>query len=244
MFALCSFSFISRAYLDLVLVILLSNNTDVIARPGEGQSSKQPASPTLMRSDDSTAGRVQYRLHRTLLTLRINELPNSLKRIGYNPTQVTPIPMQLYGLLKIQNLIRAQMAQGQGKKHYVPILHDRRVSGPAHPSKVYALPLEGSTYGQHGPREYAGKNGKQKVAFLGTVDMPGAHIGPPVVELYGVADVLGAPKLHKDLSARLSRSEQVHSLDQFLDLDSIALDTPETPRRIVAQVEHGLFEAH
>ncbi|CDS01079.1 hypothetical protein [Sporisorium scitamineum] len=24
----------------------------------------------------------------------------------------------------------------------------------------------------------------------------------------------------------------------------IALDTPETPRRIVAQVEHGLFEAH
>ncbi|GAC97945.1 hypothetical protein PHSY_005533 [Pseudozyma hubeiensis SY62] len=143
-------------------------------------------------------------------------------------------------LLSIQDLVRAQMATGGTKKQFIPILHAPGWHGQGRPVKVYAMPLDGTDYRQRGIRDYAGINGRQKIVILGTVLDPHIAVGPPVVDIYGVADATGVPKLHSELKKKASRDTQVHNLAEFLNLDNIAPGTAIIPRPVHAAVEHGI----
>ncbi|CBQ70075.1 conserved hypothetical Ustilaginaceae-specific protein [Sporisorium reilianum SRZ2] len=250
MFAFRFASCFARALLSLLLSILLYASKEAVAPPGGAPSRHRQVKPFLTHPGAGLAHQLQYRLPQTLLTPRISplqyqafidELPKSLTRIGYSSPQVTPVQMAFTDLLKTQAIVRAQIAQDD-RKQFIPILLDRRFVGPGFPFKVDAMPLDGNKYSQHGLREYVGQKGRQKVAILGTVRIPDAEIGHPAVELYGMADIVGAPKLHRYLSDRLAQSPQVHSLDQFLDLSNIAPGTPEVPRKFDAEVVEGVSE--
>ncbi|KAJ9474050.1 hypothetical protein PHBOTO_006169 [Pseudozyma hubeiensis] len=170
----------------------------------------------------------------------MEELPRSLQRLGYGSVRVSNVPMSYTQLLNIQDLVRAQMAKGGKNKQFIPIVHAPGWHGQGKPVKVYAMPLEGSEYGQRGIGEYAGRNGRQKLVVLGTVLDLHVPIGPPVVDIYGVADVTGAPKLNTAVKKISSRDTQLHNLAEFLDLDKVADGTPIIPRPVQGAVEHGV----
>lgn len=230
-------------FVRLSLVFLLVS-WPAAARPGASSS----RSASVKRPPPTTPG-VIYRLSDTLLTPRIHEmqyqayideLPNSLQRLGYRSARVSDVPMSYTELLSIQDLVRAQMASGGKKKQFIPILHAPGWHGQGKPVKVYAMPLDGTDYSQRDIRDYAGRNGRQKLVVLGTLKDPHIAIGPPLVEIYGVADATGAPSLHSHVKKISSRYPQAHNLAEFLDLNNIAPGTPIIPRPVHAAIEHGV----
>lgn len=239
----------ATACLACFICIALIQESRAVAKPGSAFSRKSRDRQISSVQAFDTSPKVDYRLHVFLFTPRIpdlqyrayiNELPNTLRRLGYQSAQVTPIALDFTAFLKIQSIVRAQMAQHSSRKQFLPILFNPRVYGRGRLTKVYAMPLDGRSYTKEGIRDYAGSNGKQKLAILGTVLDLHTHIQPPIVELYGVAEVTGAAKLLADLKSKSTQGQELHNLEQFLDLDKIASGTPQVPVAVLAEASRGI----
>lgn len=232
------------AYMLLLLYIFCGSAS---ALPGNKPSRSRERSSTGDLTRAMPASRVvRYRLHESLLTpalpaaryqAYLDSVPDSLNRIGIFGTQIAPTAVSPSNLQALQGFVRDQMASSPQKRQFIPILHDPYMYGHGQPTKVYAMPLVGSMYRRFGVENYAGNGERQKLAILGTVLAPTSRIGPPVVELYGLADLYGAPNLHTRLPTIAPHTGKVHALKEFLDLDEVAPATPVVPRRVEAQIE-------
>lgn len=219
--------------------------TEAVPVPG-GKSSKSrsrtPSRPDRLDAGPSLVRRPQYRLHNSLFTpiipdsqyqMYVDEVANALRRIGYADAVSGRYQYENRELPRLQGAVRAQMASEPRKKKFIPLFVDRRGLNNGSPVKVYAMPLTGRDYARAGLGNFQGVAGRQKVALLGTVRSYNPSIGPPQVELYGIASVSEAPNLHKDIPKRSSQDWQTHNLSEFLDLDNFAHGVPEPVGQVV-----------
>ncbi|EST07248.1 hypothetical protein PSEUBRA_003424 [Kalmanozyma brasiliensis GHG001] len=239
---------ISKIILFCLLFFLIGYEEWAVAVPVPGgKSSKSrartPPAPGRMDAGPSMATRPQYRLHNSLFTnpipdtqyqMYVDEVTPALRRLGYFNIAAGRYQFETRELPRFAGAVRAQMASDPRKKKFIPLFADRR--GLSGPKKVYAMPLAGRDYARGGLGDYQGVRGEQKVALLGTFPSRDPAIGPPWIELFGVASVSGAPKLHTDIPKRSSRDLQTHNLAEFLDLENVAHNVPEPVRQVAFHI--------
>lgn len=205
-------------FLSLLIVIDIA----VLAEPGNGPSRIQrgarlPTSPLLPRT------LLLPRIREAQFIDYMNEIPQSLSRLGFPATQAVPVQTDISSMVVMQCLVRDQMAKAPASGgRFIPLLSVPLDHGLGSPNKVYAMPLIGDSYRRHIMPSYEGKDGKQILVILGVGDVRESYHPPPHVELYGFAQVSGASKLHEQQYTSSAGVGLIHNLESFLDLNNFA----------------------